>query len=69
LNWTVIAPDEDTIDRLEGVAIIRSLPVPRPIFVRPDGYVASEAMISELFGIGRVTCESDQNMAAPGISV
>ena len=69
LNWTVIAPDEDTIDRLEGVAIIRSLPVPRPIFVRPDGYIASEAMISELFGIGRVACESDQNMAAPGISV
>jgi 2-polyprenyl-6-methoxyphenol hydroxylase-like FAD-dependent oxidoreductase len=69
LSWTVIAPDEDKIDHLDGVAIISSLPVPRPIFVRPDGYIASEAMISELFGIGRVACEGDQNMAAPRISV
>jgi 2-polyprenyl-6-methoxyphenol hydroxylase-like FAD-dependent oxidoreductase len=69
LSWTVIAPDEDTIDHLEGVRIISSLPVPRPIFVRPDGYIASDAMISELFGIGRVAREGAHNIAASRLSV
>jgi 2-polyprenyl-6-methoxyphenol hydroxylase-like FAD-dependent oxidoreductase len=69
LSWTIIAPDEDMMDHLEGVAIISSVPVPRTIFVRPDGYVASEAMISELFGIGRVARKGEQNITGSRLSV
>jgi hypothetical protein len=69
LSWTIIAPDEHMRDHPEGVAIINSLPVPRPIFVRPDGYVASEAMISELFGIGTVAGEGAHKIAASRLSV
>jgi hypothetical protein len=66
LSWTLITPDEATIHHPDGVKVIASPQVPRPIFVRPDGYIASTAMISELFGVAR---ERDENMAAPRGSV
>jgi 2-polyprenyl-6-methoxyphenol hydroxylase-like FAD-dependent oxidoreductase len=63
LSWTLIAPDEATIHP-DGVKLIGSPRVPRPIVVRPDGYIASDAMTAELFRTGGIAPESKQNEAA-----
>jgi 2-polyprenyl-6-methoxyphenol hydroxylase-like FAD-dependent oxidoreductase len=64
LSWTLITPDEDTIHP-EGVKIIISSPrVPRQIFVRPDGYIASHDMTADIFRTGRIPPEPKPNVAA-----
>jgi 2-polyprenyl-6-methoxyphenol hydroxylase-like FAD-dependent oxidoreductase len=53
LKWAVVTPDDDRNAYPDGVVVIRSPKVPRPIFVRPDGYIASDAMVSEALHAGR----------------
>src|SRR6202165_410557 len=64
LSWTLIAPDEATIHPERGKITISSPRVPRPIFVRPDGYIASQAMTAEIFRTDRIAPEGKQNVAA-----
>jgi 2-polyprenyl-6-methoxyphenol hydroxylase-like FAD-dependent oxidoreductase len=54
LSWAVVTPDDDRSAYPEGVVVIRSPEVPRAIFVRPDGYVASDAMVSEALHAGGI---------------
>jgi 2-polyprenyl-6-methoxyphenol hydroxylase-like FAD-dependent oxidoreductase len=54
LSWAVVTPDDDRNAYPEGVVVIRSPEVPRAIFVRPDGYVASDATVSEVLHVGGI---------------
>jgi len=54
LSWAVVTPDDDRSAYPDGVVVIRSPEVPREICVRPDGYVASDAMVSEVLHSGGV---------------
>jgi len=54
LSWAVVTPDDDRSAYPDGVVVIRSPKVSGDIFVRPDGYVASDAMVSEVLHAGGV---------------
>jgi 2-polyprenyl-6-methoxyphenol hydroxylase-like FAD-dependent oxidoreductase len=49
LNWSVVTPAEDRNDYPAGVSVIECAKVPRPLYVRPDGYVAGDALVSQVF--------------------
>lgn len=49
LNWAVATPEEGRGDYPPGVSVIHCPKVPRPVFVRPDGCIASDAIVAEMF--------------------
>jgi 2-polyprenyl-6-methoxyphenol hydroxylase-like FAD-dependent oxidoreductase len=52
LNWAVVTPDDGRSAHPDGVTVIRSAKVSRDVFVRPDGYIAGDAMVSEVLHVG-----------------